>query len=70
LHHARLFSEVPQHIDPVIEEHRAILSAIISADEDAAADAIERHLRASWKRYDDWTSEETEKAAQDAKLRG
>jgi DNA-binding GntR family transcriptional regulator len=69
LHHARLFNEVPQHIEPVLEEHRLILSTIISGDEDAAAGAIERHLRASWKRYDEWTSDETEKAAQALKDR-
>lgn len=66
LHHARLFSEMPQHIESVIEEHRLILSAIASGDEDAAANAIERHLRASWNRYDDWTiddSQEPEKRA-------
>jgi DNA-binding GntR family transcriptional regulator len=64
LHHARLFSEVPQNIEPVIEEHRLILSTIASGDEDGAAGAIERHLRASWKRYDDWTSEDGDKAEQ------
>ena len=61
LHHARLFSEVPQHIEPVIEEHRLILTAIASGNEDSAADAIERHLRASWKRYDDWATEDSAK---------
>lgn len=50
LHHARLFAEIPQDITPVIEEHRQILSAIVDGDEDAAAQAVERHLRASWKR--------------------
>lgn len=61
LHHARLFSEVPQFIDPVIEEHRLILSSIASGDPDAAGQAIERHLRASWKRYDDWAADDSEK---------
>jgi DNA-binding GntR family transcriptional regulator len=64
LHHARLFAEVPQHIEPVIEEHRLILTSIASGDEDAAADAIERHLRASWKRYDDWSTEDSAKTGQ------
>ncbi|MBK1838411.1 GntR family transcriptional regulator [Azospirillum sp. YIM B02556] len=59
LHHARLFSTVPQDIAPVIEEHRAILNAVLSGDEDAAAAALERHLRMSWQRYDGWTSGET-----------
>lgn len=58
LHHARLFSKVPQDIAPVIEEHRAILDAIRSGDEDAAAAALERHLRMSWQRYDGWTTAE------------
>jgi len=69
LYHARLFSEVPQHIEPVIEEHRLILSAIASGDEDGAANAIERHLRASWKRYDDWTVDESEKSEQASEKR-
>ncbi len=56
LHHARLFSKVPQNIAPVIEEHRAILHAIVTGDEDAAAAALERHLRMSWQRYDGWTT--------------
>jgi DNA-binding GntR family transcriptional regulator len=58
LHHARLFSCVPQNIEPLIEEHRAILDAIIAGDEEAAAAALEGHLRASWRRYDDWRSDE------------
>ena len=62
LQHARLFAEVPQNIEPVIEEHRLILSSIMSGDEDAAANAIERHLRASWKRYDDWTADDSGKS--------
>jgi DNA-binding GntR family transcriptional regulator len=57
LHHARLFSEVPQSVEPVLEEHRQILSAIVSGNEDAAAEALEKHLRGSWKRYDDWAAE-------------
>lgn len=70
LQHARLFSEVPQHIEPVIEEHKLILESIASGNEDAAARAIERHLRASWKRYDDWTSDENEKKQQTFEKRG
>ena len=62
LHHARLFSKVLQDIAPVIEEHRSILAAITAGDEDAAVDALERHLRASWKRYDGWTADEPTKA--------
>lgn len=64
LHHARLYSEYPQEITPVIEEHRNILSAIVSGNEDAAAAAMERHLRASWKRYEknELTDEAAEKA--------
>lgn len=54
LHHARLFGKVPQEIGPVIDEHRAILAAIERGNEDAAEAALEAHLRASWKRYDDW----------------
>lgn len=50
LHHARLFAEIPQDIAPVIEEHRQILAAIAAGDQDAAAQAVENHLRASWKR--------------------
>lgn len=58
LHHARLFSEAPQNIAPVIEEHRLILGAIVAGDEEAAQAAVEKHLRASWKRYDTWANEE------------
>ena len=61
LHHGRPFSEVLRHIEPVIEEQRPVLSGITSGDEEAAANAIERHLRAFWKRYDDWTADEFEK---------
>jgi DNA-binding GntR family transcriptional regulator len=57
LHHARLFAQAPQDIEPLIIEHRAILGAIIAGDEDAAAAALETHLRASWQRYDGWRSE-------------
>lgn len=56
LHHARLFSEAPQDIVPVIEEHRNILTAIVAGDGDAAAAALEQHLRTSWTRYDAWTT--------------
>ncbi|MFE0755908.1 GntR family transcriptional regulator [Inquilinus sp. NPDC058860] len=58
LHHARLFAKVPQEIAPVIAEHQAILAAIAAGDEDGAAGALERHLRASWQRYDGWTADE------------
>jgi len=58
LHHARLFAKVPRDIAPVIVEHRAILDAIEAGEEDGAAAALERHLRASWQRYDGWTADE------------
>lgn len=58
LHHARLFTRVPQDIAPVIAEHKAILAAIVEGDEEAAGAALERHLRASWHRYDGWTADE------------
>lgn len=58
LHHARLFAKVPQDIAPALAEHRAILAAIEAGDEDAAAAALERHLRASWQRYAGWTADE------------
>lgn len=60
LHHARLFSRVPQYIEPLIAEHRAILDAIIAGDPDAAGAALEAHLIASWQRYDGWRAEEPE----------
>lgn len=56
LHHARLFCEAPQDIAPVIEEHRAILNAIVKGDGDAAAAAVEHHLRVSWERYGVWAN--------------
>lgn len=65
LHHARLFSKVPQDIAPVIAEHRLILAAIVEGDEDRAANALESHLHASWKRYDRWTADEPSKVAAD-----
>jgi DNA-binding GntR family transcriptional regulator len=58
LQHARLYSRVPQNIDPLIAEHRAILDAIIAGDPDAAGAALEAHLTASWSRYDDWLADE------------
>lgn len=58
LHHARLFAKVPQEIAPVIAEHQAILAAIAEGNEEAAAATLERHLRASWQRYDGWTADE------------
>jgi DNA-binding GntR family transcriptional regulator len=58
LHHARLFSRVPQFIEPLIAEHRAILDAIVAGDPDAAGAALEAHLVASWERYDGWRTEE------------
>jgi DNA-binding GntR family transcriptional regulator len=54
LQHARLFIEVPQQIAPAVEEHRRILAAITAGNENGAADALERHLRASWERYGNW----------------
>jgi DNA-binding GntR family transcriptional regulator len=60
LHHARLFSRVPQDIEPLIAEHRAILHAVSIGDEDGAAAALEAHLRASWQRYDGWRTDEPE----------
>lgn len=58
LQHARLYSHVPQNIDPLIAEHRAILDAVIAGDPDAAGAALEAHLIASWSRYDDWLADE------------
>jgi DNA-binding GntR family transcriptional regulator len=60
LHHARLFSRMPQNIAPVIQEHRAILDAIIAGDEVGASVALQSHLRASWQRYDGWMADETD----------
>lgn len=51
LHHARLFNSRPHDIKPVIEEHRAILEAIIRGDEAAAQAAVAHHLGTSWRRY-------------------
>ncbi|HEV7323854.1 MAG TPA: GntR family transcriptional regulator [Bosea sp. (in: a-proteobacteria)] len=53
LHHARLFNSRPHGIKPVLDEHRAILEAIIQGDEDAAEAAVTRHLTISWQRYCD-----------------
>jgi DNA-binding GntR family transcriptional regulator len=58
LHHARLFSRVPQDIEPLIAEHRAILDAILAGNPEAAGAALEAHLTASWKRYDGWRADE------------
>jgi len=69
LHHARLFSEIPQKVAPVIEEHRCILTAIAAGDEDGAADAVEKHLRASWARYDDRTDKALPNAVHESKSR-
>jgi DNA-binding FadR family transcriptional regulator len=60
LHHARLFSRMPQNIAPVIQEHRAILDAIIAGEEAGASAALQSHLRASWQRYDGWMADETD----------
>ena len=60
LHHARLFSKMPQNIAPVIQEHRAILNAIMAGDEVGASAALQSHLRASWQRYDGWVADETD----------
>jgi DNA-binding GntR family transcriptional regulator len=54
LHHARLFSRVPHDIRPLIDEHRAILDAIVMQDEAGAQAAVEAHLRTSWLRYNGW----------------
>jgi len=58
LQHARLFSRVPQNIEPLIAEHRAILNAVIAGDPEAAGAALEAHLIASWSRYDDWLADD------------
>jgi DNA-binding FadR family transcriptional regulator len=60
LHHGHPFSEVLRHIEPVMEEQRPVLSGITSGDEEAAENAVERHLRAFWKRHDGWTADEFE----------
>ena len=60
LHHARLFSRMPQNIAPVIQEHRAILDAIIAGDEVGASVALQSHLRASWQRYDGWMADDAD----------
>lgn len=62
LHHARLFSKVPQEIAPTLAEHEAILNAIIDGRGEAARAALEHHLQASWQRYDGWVTEEPEQA--------
>ena len=58
LQHARLFGQVPQDIEPVIQEHRVLLDAIDAGDEDGAAAAMQYHLVASWQRYDAWSGED------------
>lgn len=58
LQHARLFSQVPQDIAPMLQEHRALLQAINAGDEDGAAAAMQHHLIASWQRYDVWSDED------------
>ena len=54
LHHARLFSRAPHDIAPMLDEHRAILDAVVRGDEDAAQAAVEAHLQTSWRRYGGW----------------
>jgi DNA-binding GntR family transcriptional regulator len=61
LHHARLFSCVPHDITPMLDEHRAILDAIMRGDEEAAQAAVEAHLQSSWGRYDSSHSDRPEK---------
>jgi len=51
MHHARLFNSHPHDIKPVVEEHRAILEAIVRGDGQAAEAAVAHHLNASWERY-------------------
>jgi len=53
LHHARLFNSRPHDIKPVLDEHRAILDAIVRGDEDGAEAAVAHHLNISWQRYCD-----------------
>lgn len=60
LHHARLFSRIPHNIAPMLDEHRAILAAILRGDEDAAQEAVEAHLQASWHRYNGWHTDRSE----------
>lgn len=57
LHHARLFSRVPHNIAPILDEHGAILDAVVRGDETGAQEAVEAHLRTSWQRYKGWHSE-------------
>ncbi|HEY1944237.1 MAG TPA: GntR family transcriptional regulator [Roseiarcus sp.] len=57
LHHARLFSRIPHDIAPMLDEHRAILDAIVGGDEDAAQAALEAHLQTSWRRYNGWRAD-------------
>ena len=47
LHHARLYLSRPQNSGLVAAEHRAILDAIKSGAPDAAAEAMQTHLRLS-----------------------
>lgn len=61
LHHARLFSRIPHDIAPMLDEHRAILDAILRGDEDAAQQAVEAHLQTSWRRYNGWHADRPEK---------
>ncbi|MGO4406952.1 GntR family transcriptional regulator [Bosea sp. RAF48] len=53
LHHARLVNSRPHDIKPVLDEHRAILDAIVRGDEDGAEAAVAHHLNVSWQRYCD-----------------
>jgi len=57
LHHARLFNSRPHDIKPVLDEHRAILAAIVRGDEDGAEAAVAHHLNISWQRYCDDASQ-------------
>ena len=57
LHHARLFNSRPHDIKPVLDEHCAILDAIVAGDGDAACAAVAHHLDISWQRYCDDVSQ-------------
>ncbi|UZF90673.1 GntR family transcriptional regulator [Bosea sp. NBC_00550] len=61
LHHARLFSRIPHDIAPMLDEHRAILGAVLRGDEDGAQAAVESHLKTSWHRYNGWHADRPEK---------
>jgi len=45
----------------MLDEHRAILGAVLRGDEDGAQAAVESHLKTSWHRYNGWHADRPEK---------